>query len=142
MIRSTAREPFDPWGWAEEYRIQIEYRQMPPRRWGSWYPAQGLIVLRPGLSVRQERWVLTHELGHAWLDHQGCLPGQERAADWWAADRLVSRDAYAAAESLYGRDLAAIAEELDVPPRAVRAWREVEQERRWSAYFDGEDLIA
>lgn len=142
-IRGQFRGEFDPWLYAEAHGIAVQYsHQLRPGRLGEWNAAQRLIVLAHGMSAIQETSVLTHELGHAHLQHAGCLPAQERAADSWAADRLVDPERYAAAEEIYGQDLCSIADEIGVMDWAVVAWRQNETERRrWAAYFEG-DLIA
>ncbi len=82
------------------------------------------------MSRRTARSVLAHELGHAHLGH---LPTrhpafrarQERQADEWAARRLITPSAYAAAEQLRGTHLASLAFELDVTIEIVLAFQRV-----------------
>lgn len=131
---------FDPWAYAEAHRIRIEYRsKVLPSRAGEWYQVQRRILVAHGLTVVQEGFVITHELGHAYHGHVGCLPAQERAANSWAADRLIDPERYVAAEAIYGQDLGSIADELGVMECAVVDWRQNENERRrWADYFNGE----
>ena len=135
-------ETWDPWEWAKDQRIRVEYYFLPPDLLGTWDPVTRTITLAHGMSGDQDRSVLTHECGHAWHHHVGCTPRGEREADSWAADQLITADDYARAEQLYGRDLALIAAELGVMRWVVDAWRRNERGRRWAGYFSSQDLIA
>lgn len=68
--------------------------------------------------------VLAHELGHLHYRH-GCLQSDsgERAADEFAADLLISPDAYERAERLHGANVPALAVELGVTQALVGAHR-------------------
>lgn len=99
-----------------------------PRGWhGAYDHARRRIVLAPGLSRREERCALTHELQHALA---GDVPSpfglitakQERRARLGAARLLVDADEYAEAESIFGPHLSAIAHELDVTVQVVADW--------------------
>lgn len=86
------------------------------------------ITLSTGLTARQARCTLAHELGHAWHGHrwQGDPhhdADRERLADEHAAVLLVDPALYARAEGLVGPHPGAIARELDVSPGVVRAWQ-------------------
>lgn len=136
-------ETFDPWAWCEARGIEVVTRPISGPRWGEWHPAQRRIILQAGLTASQELSILCHECGHAWHLHVGCTPRGERAADAWAADRLVRPESYARAEALYGLDITMLAAELGVMEWVVLAWRRSEEERRrWAGYFGGQDLIA
>ena len=97
---------------------------------GRWYPARRTISLRAGLPARAERCTLAHELGHAVLGHeagahlpQWLVEKQERAADRWAAETLISEDAYRGAEHALGPHPGAIAAELGVTVHLLEIWR-------------------
>lgn len=97
---------------------------------GRWYPARRTISLRAGLPARAERCTLAHELGHAVLEHeagahlpQWLVEKQERAADRWAAETLISEDAYRSAEASLGPHPGAIAVELGVTVHLLEIWR-------------------
>ncbi|MFJ6550190.1 ImmA/IrrE family metallo-endopeptidase [Microbacterium sp. NPDC091676] len=97
---------------------------------GGFQPVTRTIRLAPGMSRRTARSVLAHELGHAHLGHlptrQPALRArQERQADEWAARRLITPAAYAAAEHLRGAHLASLAFELDVTIEIVLAFQRV-----------------
>ena len=88
------------------------------------------ISLRRGLLNREHRCTLAHELAHAmagdeptgiaWADAR-----MERAADITAARWLITEDAYAAAEALYGPHPGAIARELGVTLHVLATWRDL-----------------
>ncbi|MCX7542331.1 ImmA/IrrE family metallo-endopeptidase [Corynebacterium sp. P5848] len=95
---------------------------------GRWYDKPRVISLRSGLSYVERRCAVAHELGHAALGHASSpppwlKPRQEREADDFAAELLVSPGAYAAAEDLHGTHLGAIAEELSVTQHLLKIWR-------------------
>lgn len=86
------------------------------------------ISLRAGLLDREHRCTLAHELAHAmagdeptgiaWADAR-----MERAADVTAARWLITEDAYAAAEALYGPHPGALARELGVTLHTLQVWQ-------------------
>lgn len=96
---------------------------------GWWCPAERVILLDDRLDRRAARCVLAHELGHVALGHAG-LPDvagahrlsarAERAADRWAARRLVPVPELRRAVALYPDDEAAAAAELDVTAEVLR----------------------
>ena len=97
---------------------------------GRWYPARQTISLRADLPSRARRCTLAHELGHAVLGTR-CGPGlpqwvvdkQERAADRWAAETLISEDAYKSAEAALGPHPGAIVAEIGVTVHLLEVWR-------------------
>ena len=97
---------------------------------GRWYPTSRTISLRADLPARARRCTLAHELGHAVLGHaagpdlpQWVVEKQERAADRWAAETLISEDAYKSAEAALGPHPGAIAAELGVTVHLLEVWR-------------------
>lgn len=80
------------------------------------------VVYDYDLTPVERDTVLAHELGHVFYDHQ-CYgnPRFEAAADYYAACLLISPDAYMRAESI-DPSVDAIAEELGVEPKLVRAF--------------------
>lgn len=84
------------------------------------------IVLSDRLSPIQRRCVLAHEISHA-RHHDVGGHGDavtERRADIDAARILIDMGEYVTAEIVYGGDVCAMARELTVMPRTVRAYRE------------------
>lgn len=97
---------------------------------GRWYPARRTISLRADLPARARRCTLAHELGHAVLGHDAgpdlprwVVEKQERAADRWAAETLISEDDYKSAEAALGPHPGAIAAELGVTVHLLEVWR-------------------
>lgn len=86
------------------------------------------IRLREGMTIRQERSTLAHELAHAVF---GDVPSkfgpvnakQERRADEWAALRLIATDDYRAAEDRWSGHVGAMAYDLGVTSKLVTAYQ-------------------
>ena len=86
------------------------------------------VSLRADLGPTRYRCTLAHELAHAvagdeptgigWLDARMERIADERAARW-----LITPDAYAAAEALYGPHPGAIARELGVTLHILQTWQ-------------------
>ncbi|MBP3978896.1 ImmA/IrrE family metallo-endopeptidase [Microbacterium sp. BLY] len=111
---------------ADDLGIRIVERGGPTP--GGFQPVTRTIRLAPGMSRRTTRSILAHELGHAHLGHQPTREAalrarQERQADEWAAARLITPTAYAAAEQLRGPHPPSIAFELDVTIEVVLAFQ-------------------
>lgn len=90
------------------------------------------ISLRRGLLNREHRCTLAHELAHAvagdeptgigWLDARMERIADERAARW-----LITPDAYATAEALYGPHPGALARELGVTLHILQVWQSLHE---------------
>lgn len=96
---------------------------------GRWYPGSRTISLRRGLGPVAYRCTLAHELGHAAHHHLAgdSLPDwvvqrQEREANEWAAQLLISEDDYARAEAVCPHP-GAIARDLEVTVHLVEVWQ-------------------
>lgn len=126
---------------ADECQLRVVERTGRTR--GGFDPATRTIRLNPGMSARTTRSVLAHELGHAVLGHvalghdalghdpsstPAIRRAQERQADEWAAARLLTPSAYAAAEETRGPHLASLAFELDVTIELVIAYQRLLRE--------------
>lgn len=99
------------------------------------YYGHGLISIRADLGYINRRCTLAHELAHAALGHRPDATGwlrarQERAADQWAANRLIDTDAYRAAEQQHGPHPGAIAAELEVTTHMVKIWAQTNKAPR------------
>ena len=86
------------------------------------------IRVEPGLSWANTRSLVHHELGHHALGHRPQPAGivhdrQERAANEWAARRLITCADYRAAEALHGGHVPSLAHALTVHPKIVTAYR-------------------
>lgn len=111
--------------------ILILEGELPGSERGRWYASKKVIVLQSGMSATRTRCALCHELGHAFLGHDMSTldpvirARQERQADEYAAERLITAESYARAETLHGAYLPSIANELNVTLAIAETWREL-----------------
>jgi len=114
--------------------IFIVEGDIPGNESARYYHSHRCIVLRAGMPYVESLCALGHELGHAHYGHV-CRPEldararQERQADEYAAELLITAADYRSAEKLWGPHDGAIGHHLDVTPRIVRAWREFHSRR-------------
>lgn len=107
--------------------LTLEYRPLVNRN-GEYRHDLKRIRIREGLTLRQERCALAHELAHAVF---GDVPSrfgpanakQERRADEWAALRLITPDGYRAAEERWSGHVGAMAYDLGVTSRLVKVYQ-------------------
>lgn len=114
---------------AEQLGVPVEYGRLRDGRKGEYRHRESRIVLRPGMSRRQERCTLAHEIQHALAADVRSVFGlvnarQEARADIRAAQMLIDLDEYRAAERLHGPHSGAIADELDVTLHMLSVWRQ------------------
>lgn len=95
-----------------------------------WYDHNRRVIsTRRGMSIQQYRSVLAHELGHA---HYGDTPTgnghfdqrQERRADEYAAQLLITPADFETAAIWHHDHLPAIADELEVTQHLLAVWLE------------------
>lgn len=120
---------YDPHHHAEGLGIWVEYGRLKDGRKGEYRHHSGGIILRPGMSRRQERCTLAHEVQHAISGDIRSIFGlvnrrQETRADVRAALMLIDIDEYRVAEQLHAAHCGGIADELDVTLHMLRVWRE------------------
>lgn len=87
------------------------------------------IYTRRGQSVESYRSALAHELVHAYYGDAPCRDPvrharQEQRADRFAAELLITPEAWAEAEAIHDGHLGAIADELEVTIHLARTWRD------------------
>ena len=87
-----------------------------------------IIVISSLLNTAQKRTTLAHELGHAHYGDVAVLDEplrewQERRADEWAAQLLINRHEYDAAEELHGTHPGTIAQQLNVTRELAEVWQ-------------------
>jgi Zn-dependent peptidase ImmA (M78 family) len=119
---------YDPWRHAEGLRLMVEEHRLAGRRRGEYRHSERLIVLAPGMSHREARSTLAHEIQHAVA---GDLPTpfgpvhrrQEIRARRGAAHLLIDADEYAEAEKLRDGHVRSIAADLEVTWRIVADWQ-------------------
>lgn len=109
---------------AEAMGLSVEYDNLGPRH--GEIRAGGKVYLNRADPEMLQRVTLAHECGHHWHQHGRAetaleLGRQERAADAYAAELLISRADYERAERLYGHNPWALARELGVTPRLIKA---------------------
>lgn len=95
---------------------------------GGYHAGTTTIRLHPGMSRRVARSVLAHEIAHHVFGDTPTVYGpvrakQERRANEWAALRLITPDAYAAAEASHHGHLPAMGHELGVTIEIVEAYK-------------------
>lgn len=109
---------------AENHGITLQFtsKRTSPMAW--WNPETRTIKVRDGLPYRKTRSLIAHELGHAYYGHTVSTPKNERQADSYAAQILITEEAYRRAEEAYGTSIEKLAYELDVMPSIITAWRQ------------------
>ncbi|GAA1132023.1 hypothetical protein GCM10009651_14710 [Microbacterium natoriense] len=117
----------------EEHGLRIVER--PGGTPGGFDPWSRTIRLAPGMSERMKRSVLAHELAHAVLGHlpttrASLRDRQERQADEWAAQLLITPASYAEAEATRGPHAPSIAFELGVTVELVFGFQRLLQRAR------------
>lgn len=95
-----------------------------PSRLGYYSASKNRIVLRMGMTIRETRCVLAHEIAHARLGHTCSGGPEERRADVIAASMMINPESYARAEAI-DASAHSIADELDVTVDLVQVYREV-----------------
>ena len=117
----------DPNYWVIKHRLIVLTHEGGEK--GRRYPG-GLITLRSDLNHVNRRCTLMHEIGH---HIHGDTPTtdscrssrQERRAHEWAAQHLISEQAYRDAETIHGPHIGALAAELEVTTKYIEIWREM-----------------
>lgn len=115
---------------ADKLGVQVAWHPGGPK--GLWVPAIRTITLRDNMGWRKLRSTFAHELGHAIHDdrptHDPWIHArQERRADEWAAQFLITPEDYAAAEQLHGPHDGALALELGVTTHIIRVCRSLHE---------------
>lgn len=119
---------YDPWHHAEALGLTVQEVRLQARRRGEYDHGKRLILLKPGMSHREARCTLAHEIQHAVA---GDLPTpfgpahrrQELLANKRAAELLIDAKEYAAAERLRDGHGPSIAHDLDVTYKVLRDWQ-------------------
>lgn len=114
---------------ADALGVTVEYVNLTTRN-GEYRHDLKRISLREGMTLRQERSVLAHEVAHAVFEDVPSKFGpvnakQERRADEWAALRLITPAAYRISEEHWDGHAAAIAYDLGVTTKLVTAFQRV-----------------
>ena len=104
-----------------ETGVTVTTGGLPDGWWGAYDYYEHKIILRARLGATQRRSVLAHEIAHAWFQHKGTTPGQEREASMWAARRLIDAEAFIDAVRVC-EHRTGIAQLLSVMPADVDAY--------------------
>lgn len=118
--RTSRGRSYDPWEHADLLGIPVFVRRLRTAN-GLWMPEYGHILISDRLRVRDQRLVLSHELGHGALLHPDDRPKHEKQADQFAAQNLICPDELA---DLYEwcQDERRIVAELGVTTRLFRSY--------------------
>ena len=111
---------YDPWQHADTLGLQILHRPIKTAT-AIWLPNHHTIVLRSGLGYVRERTALAHGIGHSELGHCDDRCVNEREADEFAADNLISPKEFDYA-TRRSSNLATISQELRVTRRLLDAY--------------------
>lgn len=118
--------------YAEVMGLRVKWRDL-GRRSGE-LTSSGLILLNPRRCVLTQRVTLAHECGHWALGHDWTRDHDrerdERQADAYAAQLLISPVEYAIAEQIVGCHPGALAKELGVTRRLIELWQDNNEHRR------------
>ncbi|QIV87516.1 hypothetical protein D3791_10540 [Glutamicibacter mishrai] len=107
---------------AHEMGVRVRYAPpLPGTMWGVYEHRFRFITLRPGMGMPQLVTTFTHELGHAHFGHSGHHPKTERAANRWAARKLLTVDLLKE-HSVASADTMSVAASLGVLPSVVEAF--------------------
>ena len=104
---------------------RVVVTRLPADYQGAYDAVGGIILMSDRLTPVQYSCVLAHEISHARHHDHGCHTDKwtERRADIDAARLLINPDDYSAAEQVCDNPHW-IAQELDVMPWVIQAWRE------------------
>jgi hypothetical protein len=110
--------------WLGRQGVEVVEARLPAGEWGFYSLRDRLVVIDSGLTGSQRLFALLHESVHVEAKHDGhqCVRVEKRI-DEQVAQIMIDLADYAWAESQYGWNTPAIALELDVPRRAVQAYR-------------------
>lgn len=117
----------DMWDLADELGLTVIEQH--GEHTSGYKPSENHVRLTPGMRGRVLRSVLAHEIAHHALGHLPVPPGAERdrqeaAANRWAALRLITPEAYAAAERARDGYAPAIAVDLQVADELVDVYQQ------------------
>ena len=109
--------------------VQVHFAHIEddPNLLGYYSPMHKVIVVRLDMTSNQTRWVLGHEIGHAYFDH--CCSGPhvidraERQANAYGAALLIDPIEYARLEAI-NPDQHWLADEFSVSAEAIFAYEE------------------
>lgn len=98
---------------AAEFGLRVHASRLPEDTLGFYSPTEARIYFDLSLTPNERRVVIAHELGHAFLGHDGDSATNERLADTYAAELLINPSDYAQLERI-SPDPHYLADELGV----------------------------
>lgn len=104
------------------YQVHVAHIDDDPELLGYTAHDERIIVVRLGMTLAQTRFVLAHEVGHAYYGHTCDSETNENQADAYAASILIPAEDYADLERI-NPDAHYIADELGVAVDAIHAFR-------------------
>ncbi|MGZ3337094.1 MAG: ImmA/IrrE family metallo-endopeptidase [Isosphaeraceae bacterium] len=107
--------------------LDVEWKDLGPIKRGLYLDDSRTIILNTLLTRAQATACLAHEIGHAVFGDRCSSPRAERRASEYGAALIINVKDYQAAERAVGSHAGALADELDVTPHLIEAWR------RWYA---------
>lgn len=129
----------DVWNLAADMGLTVRERRGAHR--SGYAPGSNHIDLTPGMRGRVLRGVICHEIGHHVLGHRPTDFGlirkrQEAGANVWAAQTLITPDAYADAEHQFSGHVTSMAIALNVPDELVIVFRSLLLRTDGAVYVD------
>lgn len=117
--------------WIERQGVRVIDANLPGGLWGAYSLTRHLVAIHTGLSAPQRLFALIHESIHVQNRHDGHQAEHvEHRVDEEVACLMIDRVDYMWAEMQYGWNTSALAVELDVPRKAVQAFRRVLERER------------
>ena len=131
--------PMDFWHLAADLGLEVRERRGTHR--SGYAPGANYIDVTPGMRGRVLRGVGFHEIGHHVLGHLPTEFGlirkrQEAAANVWAAQQLITLEAYAQAERNRDGHITGMAIDLNVPDELVVVFRSLLFRTESAVYVD------
>ena len=119
---------YDPGSHAESLGIAIKHSELPFYWRGAYSHFRSTIYIVEGMSIREERSTLAHEVAHAlagdeFTDFSFFSDKQEKRANLLASRALIDFEEYRRAEKLHGPHLPSLAYELNVTEFILRYWQ-------------------
>ena len=129
---------YDPFAHARELGLNISITPLKDDLSGAYSETERTIFLIPGMSGRERRSVLAHEIQHALAHDSPSAFGfvnfkQEKQADEKAALALIDEAEYRQAEEIHSAHIPTIAHALNVTEEVVETWLKIQTRLRENA---------
>ena len=119
---------YDPRAHAESLGIAIKVSELPTGWRGAYSHYRCTIYIVKGMSMREERSTLAHEVAHGiagdeFTDFLFFTGKQENRANFLASRALIDFEEYRRAEKLVGAHTPSLAYELNVTESVLKFWQ-------------------